>query len=43
MKYLMVFDIKVKILKEICVRYKLVKKIERFWSNEIVGFKVDCE
>ena len=39
----MVFDIKVKTLREICVKYKLVKEIKRFWSNEIVEFKVDYE
>ena len=39
----MVFDLKVKILKEICVKYELVKEIKRFWSNEIVEFMVDCE
>ena len=30
-------------MKEICVEYELVKENKRFWSNEIVEFKVDCK
>ena len=39
----MVFDMKVDILKGINVKQELVKKIEDYWNNENVEFKVDCK
>ena len=33
----------VKILKEICVKYELVKEIEKYWNNEVLEFKVVCK